>query len=227
MPTYEPPIGIHKRLNPKIWANNELRPEVTKSLLRIAREFYKFLKISSPIKDILITGSQANYNYSKNSDIDLHVVFDFKNITCDEPIEELFDTKRKLWREKHNIEIYNIPVEVYAEDLSNPSVSSAYSIVNKTWVRHPSAPVVSYNVDKVKEISALWIKLIKLAIRSKKLNVCNKTQKLLADYRKVGLKVYGEFGVPNLVYKSLRNAGLIKKLSDEIIKLEDETLSLG
>ena len=220
------PIGFHKKLNPKLWNGQSLRPEVKKSLLRIAREFYKFLKVSSPVSDIYITGSQANFNYSKKSDIDLHLVFDFKKISCDEPIEELFDTKRKLWREKHNIEIYDIPVEVYAEDLSKPSVSSAYSIVSDSWVRDPSKPVISYNVNKVERLTELWLKLIQASIKSKNIKVCDYVMKLLADYRKLGLKSYGEFGVPNLVYKSLRNIGAIERLSEYTNHLKDKDLSL-
>jgi hypothetical protein len=226
MPKYTAPIGIHDTLNPKIWDGESLRPEVKKSLLRIAKEFYKFLKVSSPVQDVLLTGSQANYNYSRNSDIDLHLVFDFENIACDEPISELFDTKRKLWKEKHDIDIYGIPVEVYGEDSNNPSVSSAYSLIKDAWVRNPSDPVISYNKDRVEYLTALWIKLMEISIESKNLKICNIVQQLLADYRKMGLKVYGEFGVPNLVYKSLRNIGIIKHMSDTIIMLTDDDLSL-
>lgn len=226
MPNINLPIGFHKQLNPKLWDGEVLRPEVKKSLLRISREFYKFLKISSPVKDIYVTGSQANFNYSKKSDLDLHLVFDFNEISCDEPIEELFDTKRKLWREKHNIDIYDIPVEVYAEDLSKPSVSSAYSIISDTWIRDPSQPVISYNVDKVEHLTELWLKLIKAAIKSKNFKICDYVMKLLADYRKLGLEKHGEFGAPNLVYKSLRNMGAIERLSEYTIRLKDQSLGL-
>lgn len=226
MPKIANPVKVHKNLNPKLWQNETIKPEVKSSLLRIAREFYKFLKVKSSIKDIYITGSQANFNYTENSDIDLHLVFDFADIKCDEPIEELFDTKRKLWREKHNIEIYKIPVEVYAEDLGNPSVSAAYSLVSNDWVRHPSAPVISYNADKVKNLIELWLRLINTAIKTKNVKICEHVMKLLGDYRKIGLKRFGEFGHPNLVYKSLRNLKAIERLSLSIDKFKDDDLSL-
>lgn len=226
MTAYKPPIGIHKTLNPVLWENSTLKPEVKKALLRIAREFYRFLKVKTPVKDILITGSQTNYNYSKFSDLDLHLVFDFNSVSCDEPIEDLFDTKRKLWREKHDIDIFGINVETYAEDLNKPSVSSAYSLLNDTWVRDPKKPISTYNVEKVKQLTKLWSNLIYSVIGSKSTSLCKDVQTLLAKYRKLGLKKYGEFGPPNLAYKSLRNMGLIQHLSDTIIELEDELLSL-
>ena len=226
MKKFVPPIGIHKTLNPVLWNNEALRPEVKKYLLRIAREFYKFLGVNAPVKDVLITGSQTNYNYSSYSDIDLHLVFDFKTISCDEPIEELFDTKRKLWREKHDINIFNINVETYAEDLNAPSVSSAYSVITNRWVREPNTPISRYNLKKVKKLTTLWSSLISSAIKSQNLSVCKDVQILLGKYRKLGLKKYGEFGPHNLAYKSLRNMGLIQRLSEIIINLEDDFLSL-
>ena len=226
MTAFKPPVRIHNTLNPLLWKNKEIRPEVKKALLRIAREFYKFLKIDSPVEDILIYGSQTNYSYSEFSDIDLHLVFDFNAIQCDEPIEELFDTKRKLWREKHNIDVFGINVEVYAEDINNPPVSSSYSILKDKWVRDPEKPVSKYNVEKVKNLVYLWSNLIESAIASGSLTICRDIQILLARYRKLGLKKNGEFGPQNLAYKSLRNMKLIEKLSKKIVDLEDEFLSL-
>jgi predicted nucleotidyltransferase len=226
MTAYKSPIGIHKKLNPVLWENKKLRPEVKKALLRIAREFYRFLKVKTPVKDILVIGSQANYNYSEFSDLDLHLVFDFKSVSCDEPIEELFDTKRKLWREKHDIDIFGINVETYTEDSNNPSISSAYSILTDTWIRDPEKPISTYNVEKVKQLTKLWSNLINSVINSESLSLCKKIQTLLGKYRKLGLKKYGEFGPQNLAYKSLRNMGLIEKLSEKVIDLEDDLLSL-
>jgi predicted nucleotidyltransferase len=226
MPQFEPPIGLHRRLNPVLWRDEAIRPEVRKALLRIAREFYKFLNVKTPVKDILITGSQVNFNYSKYSDIDLHLTFDFSKISCDEPIEELFDTKRKLWKERHNIDIYEIPVEVYAEDVNKPSVSSAYSLVHEKWIRHPGTPIIHYNVGEVKRLVDVWNQVIAAAIRSKNVSTCRKVIELLMKYRTMGLKKHGEFGVPNLVYKTLRNSKAITNISDLVNRLEDYNLSL-
>lgn len=222
------PIKIHDELNPNLWSNKKLRPEIRAGLLRIAKEFYKFLKVNTPVKDILITGSQANYTYTEFSDIDLHLVFDYASISCDEPIEELFDTKRKLWNEQHNIKIYDIPVELYAEDIVKIDIKSKskYSLVKDEWIDDPDKPFVDYNKERVQELANAWSTAITYAIKTQNLELCDQLKDLLSLFRKRSLKKNGEFGVGNLTFKALRNSGLIKELVDTINDLKDESLSI-
>jgi hypothetical protein len=88
MSKFVPPIDLHQELNPKLWNGERLHPDVQLALLRIAREFYGFLEVDAPVLDIVISGSQANYNYTEKSDIDLHLIVDMSSIQCDEPIEQ-------------------------------------------------------------------------------------------------------------------------------------------
>ena len=110
------PIETHQELNPKIWLGEHLRPDVHETLLKISTEFFDFLNMPVEVEDIIISGSQANYNYSPYSDLDLHFVVDYGQVKCEMEADELFDTKRKLWKEQHNIKIHGIPVELYVED---------------------------------------------------------------------------------------------------------------
>jgi|APCry1669189733_1035249.scaffolds.fasta_scaffold15086_1 predicted nucleotidyltransferase len=226
MKKFVTPIVIHKNLNLSIWKNDQLRPEVRKALLRIAKEFYKFLKVSVPIQDIVIYGSQANYNFTPNSDLDLHLIFNYNSIKCDEPIEALFDTKRKLWKEKHSIEIYGIPVELYAEDLHVKPVSSSYSVLRNTWIKHPSVNSIQWNKKKVKSLVMFWQQIIDLSVKTENYQIAEKLLSVLVKFRKVGLKQNGEFGIENLTFKSLRNSGDIEKLNNFINKIKDQDLSL-
>ena len=219
-------LTVHEKLNPVLWKGEHLRPEVKRKLMEISKEFYGFLDISAPVKDIMIVGSQANFTYSVYSDIDLHFIFDFTQIKCDEPIEELFDAKRKLWKEQHDIKIYNIPVELYVEEHDKPSVSSAYSILTDQWVRHPKTPKIYYNTDEVKNIVEVWDRILRTVIASKNYEICKHAFDLLRKYRKLGLKEQGEFGPANLAYKSLRNSGIITELLYLIRHLQDQELSL-
>ena len=44
-----------------------------------------YIKFQSDVtEDIIITGSSANFNYNPTSDIDLHILLDFKKVNCDE-----------------------------------------------------------------------------------------------------------------------------------------------
>lgn len=226
MQNFKEPIGIHTELNPSLWDGEEIRPQVQAALLRIAKEFYKFLEVNVPVVDIVISGSQANYNYSPHSDLDLHLVIPFNTIQCDEPIDALFDTKRKLWKEQHNIDVYGIPVELYVEDEEKPAISSSYSLLHNKWVDHPDTPKIDYNKDLVERKVRVWARLISIAVKSKKVKQCKRVLALLMQYRKLGLAQYGEFGIPNLVYKSLRNADILDNLHKVIRQLEDKLLSL-
>jgi hypothetical protein len=224
--TFVEPIGLHQELNPSLWTGESLKPEVRVALLRIAREFYKFLEVEAKIADIVISGSQANYNYGPMSDIDLHVIIPISSIKCDEPIEALFDTKRKLWKAKHTIDIYGIPVEAYAEDQHKPAVSSVYSILNDQWVKHPSTPVIDYNRERVERLVQAWTKLIDHAIVDDQESQLAELTHMLMNYRKLSLKKDGEFGVGNLAFKSLRNAGTLERLHTALNRIKDSNLSL-
>ena len=60
-------------LNPKVWDGDKMKPEVRKALLKIADDYFEGLELGSEvdIEDITMTGSLANYNWSKYSDVDL------------------------------------------------------------------------------------------------------------------------------------------------------------
>jgi predicted nucleotidyltransferase len=226
MSKFVTPIVIHKNLNLAIWDNDQLRPDVRKALLRIAKEFYKFLKVSAPIQDIVIYGSQANYNFTSKSDLDLHIVFDYNAIKCDEPIDALFDTKRKLWKEQHDITIYGVPIELYAEDIRVKPVSASYSVLRNSWIKHPNIDNIEWNKNEVKSSVNFWQQLINSTIKIQDYHVAEKLLAVLVKFRKVGLKRNGEFGPENLTFKSLRNSGDIEKLNVFINKVKDQNLSL-
>ena len=49
---------------------------------------------------------------------------------------------------------------------------------------------------------------------------------MIWQYRKLGLAKEGEFGTANLVFKTLRNSGILQRLVDKILELENQKLSL-
>ena len=220
-------IELHSELNPKLWARNAtIKPQVHAALLKIAREFYTFLNFPAPLTDVQITGSQANYNYSNYSDIDLHLIVPYKNVTCDEPVEDLFDTKRKLWKERHTITIHGIPVEVYVEDQDKPVVGSSYSLLNDQWLRKPKKISAHWDHDQVSRETLVWLEHIKEAMASKDLEKLQQVKQELSDYRRAGLARGGEFGPENLAYKNLRNLGAVSWLMQALVKLKDQQLSI-
>ena len=109
---------VKKSLNPRIWKNGILDSTIRKRLIEIAKEFITTIKIEKlPVIDIIMVGSSASYNWSKYSDIDLHILVDFskiKDITNEDVLKDYFSCKKNDWNNKHeDLTIHNYPVELY------------------------------------------------------------------------------------------------------------------
>jgi hypothetical protein len=68
--------------------------------------------------------------------------------------------------------------------------------------------------------------LIATRLATKDLAQIRQVKDMLWQYRKKGLDVEGEMGVPNLVFKTLRNSGVTDMLLAAVSKLSDLDLSL-
>jgi hypothetical protein len=202
----------HDRLNPKLWDGEQLRPEVKSTLLKIADKFREFIDLDVPVLDIHITGGQVTYHYTEKSDLDLHLIIDYDKIDCDREVEELLDSKRLLFKEKYHINIRGIPVEPGTEDQNRPTVSSAWSLKTDSWIREPKNYSGKINTEEVEKQSLQWSKIIGSVLNQNDPEMAQKVLKLLRKYRKIGLKQTGEYGVENLVYKTLRNTGTLEQL---------------
>jgi hypothetical protein len=221
------PIGYNNRLNPKIWHDGEVKPDVRAALLKIARDFEEFVDVPLEVEDIIIAGAQANYTYTDYSDLDLHLVVDYSKVSCDREVAELFDSKRLLFKRDHKIDIYGIPVEPGVEDAGQPTVSAAYSILNNQWIREPNKTPPKYDPEELERLAKLWTRVIKTAVKTGDLHTLRTVLKLLRKYRKMGLATAdGEYSIANLVYKSLRNSQSVQALQTLIDRLHDQQLSL-
>jgi hypothetical protein len=224
---FSEPIEYNTVLNPKIWDHNKLKPQVQGALLRIAEDFKKFVDIPFKVMDIVIAGGNANYNYTSKSDIDLHLIADYDSIQCDREVAELFDTKRLLYKRDFDVEIFGIPVELYVEDHREPAISSSYSVLRSHWIKEPSKDMPQYDEEAVRRLTARWTEVLQTAAKTGDLQVCRKTVQLLRKFRQMGLQSpEGEFSTANLVYKSLRNADVVKSITTLIDRLHDQQLSL-
>jgi ribosomal protein L35AE/L33A len=216
----------HDELNPLLWQGEELRSEVKMALLKIARDFVEYVGVPFKVNDLVLTGSQLGYYYTKHSDLDLHIIVDFNTVDCDREAAELFDTKRLLYKKQYDITIHGVPVEVYIEDLNFPAVSATYSLSQGSWQKKPNSQPEEINTDEILRMSKIWQTVIGKAIESNDLETGRKTIKMLRNYRKLGLKHSGEYGIENLVYKTLRNSKIIENLMKMIGDLHDRSLSI-
>ena len=216
----------HNELNPLLWQGEDLRPEVKMALLKIAKDFIEYVEVPFEVKDLVLTGSQLGYYYTKHSDLDLHIIVDFDTVNCDREAAELFDTKRLLYKKQYDISIHGVPVEVYIEDSNFPAVSATYSLGQGSWKVKPDRQPEEIDSEEIVRMSKIWSTVIGKAIESNDLETGRKVLKMLRNYRKLGLKQTGEYGIENLVYKTLRNSKIIEKLMKMIGDLHDQSLSI-
>jgi len=222
------PIEYNTTLNPVLWDHDRLKSEVRGALLRMSKDFVQFVGVPFQVLDVVITGGNVNYVYTSKSDIDLHIIADFDAIKCDREVAELFDTKRLLYKKNYDLSIHNIPVELYVEDHRMPAVSAgSYSVVSGRWITKPTKNLPRYNEEELAHMVRTWKKVLGHAVKTGDLQACRKAVQLLRSYRKQGLKTpAGEFSIPNLVYKSLRNDNTLKSIMIFIDRLHDQELSI-
>lgn len=221
------PVEKHAALNPKLWEGDRLKSDVRGALLRIAEDFIEFIGVPVRVLDIVIYGGNVNYNYTSKSDLDLHIIVDTSDVDCDREVEELFDSKRKLYKEKYDIRIHGIEVELYVEDPDNTPVSASYSVQRGQWIKPPNPQVPEWDQAQVEKMTSVWKTVLRSAMKTGDLAVLRSTMQLLRQYRRLGLKQSeGEYSTPNLVFKSLRNDDAIRAVTTLIDRLHDQELSL-
>lgn len=219
-------VKFNDRLNPRLWDSSEhLTPKVRDRLLEIAEDFREFLGIKDlDLKDITVSGSNAAYTYTPNSDIDLHLVVDMPD---NEVYRELFDAKKAQYNDQHNITIGGYDVELYVQDADAPHISQGiYSVLNNKWTQVPRR--VKSDVDDISTKNKFETigRQIERAIASGNLQRMDRLAKKIKKMRQTGLEAHGEFGPENLAFKMLRSQGKIKELYDARNAAKDQLLSL-
>lgn len=219
-------MRFHEELNPKLFNGLELKPEVKEKLNEIAEAFKEYLDIpEDAILDERITGSSASYNYTEYSDLDLHLIIDYEKVHEDCPLVEGY-----LWSYKsqfnanHDISIYGIPVEVYAEDSKQEAISNGvYSLMEDKWLKEPKKIPPT---DNDEDVQAKYQELKDAIDKCDDSEVANELLDKIYTMRKSGLAEVGEFSTENMAFKLLRNDGSIDKLKKLKKEKVDKQLSL-
>ena len=106
-----------EELNPEIFSGEVITPEARVIFLKTAQKFYEDLNIDFPIVDIILTGSSANYNWTDYSDIDIHLVIDFKTLSDIDSWRSFFSHKKKEFSDQYKINYKGKPLELYVQDV--------------------------------------------------------------------------------------------------------------
>ena len=233
-----------KELAPKIWNGDKLNSRVRLKLLDIADDFWETTDIGwvKP-KGIVLMGSICNYNWSKSSDIDLHLQVDFSEVDEKKDfVQEYFNGKKNEWNEEHsNLKIFGFPVELYVEDIDADTNSGGiYDLEENDWIKKPSKDgIKQIGLDKygIKDKSAkimtdiddLYGLFKKTDDDAKLRKIGEKAHNLFGKIkamRKDGLSRGGESDKDNIVYKVLRRTGYMDILWNLSSQLYDKLNSI-
>jgi hypothetical protein len=216
---------MHDELNPKIWDENQkMKPEIRKNLLKIADDYFESLEIPDvDIEDVFLMGSLANYNWSKYSDVDLHIIIDYKDVPIDENLVlDYFKSKTFQWSQEHDITIYGYDVELYIQDIGEEYHSEGvYSILRNEWVSQPEKRKVIIKSKSIRNKSEQLMDrieglydLLSDEKYEEAIEGVSKLKKKIKRMRQSGLESGGEFSAENMVFKVLRRNGMMGRLED-------------
>lgn len=229
---------MRDELNPKIWDKEQkMKPEVRKRLLKIADDYFEGLDLPGvDIEDVTMTGSLANYNWSRYSDVDLHIIIDYKDMPMKQDlVQDYLKSKSSVWNEQHDIKVYGFDIEIYVQDMSEEHVSTGvYSVLNNEWVEKPEKKKVSVNDKTVKDkanrvmdmVEDLYDIMHEEEDYERVVELADKVKDKIKKMRQCGLDKGGEWSVENIVFKVLRRNGMLERLNDIKTVAYDKNMTL-
>jgi|14BtaG_2_1085337.scaffolds.fasta_scaffold01024_5 predicted nucleotidyltransferase len=229
----------HNALSPDIWETPEqVKLKVKLKLKRIANAFLRDHNIDpDAVEDIYFTGSLAGFNYHPDSDIDLHIVVDFSKVSQDlDMVRDLFNSRRLVWNERHNITIFGHEVEIFIEDVNevyDDEDRPVYSLEKDQWVNTPKRLDRDFDYDSAMKKAGMishQIGLVQELMHQEKFVEAKRQATRifgrLKRMRKAGLQREGAYSPENIAFKILRKRGEIDLLGDLKSASFDRMMSL-
>lgn len=218
---------MQKELNPKIWEDKKLKRDVREAIIDIVSEFMDNLIIPVEILDVRVVGSNASYNYTEHSDLDVHIISNLELVgSPTEIVQALYNSERSNFNRTHNIKIKGIDVELYVEDVNSSVTSNGiYSVIDDIWIKEPQIiKERSVKIDK-KELRDL-VNSVKYVLADGDSDDIKDCINMLYLMRKDSIATDGEYGVGNLLFKEIRNRGLLSALKDKYNEMISDELTL-
>ena len=218
---------MQKELNPKLWEDKKLKRDVREAIIDIVSEFMDDLIIPVEILDVRVVGSNASYNYTEHSDLDVHIISNLELVgSPTEIVQALYNSERSNFNRTHNIKIKGIDVELYVEDVNSSVTSNGiYSVIDDIWIKEPQIiKERSVKIDK-KELRDL-VNSVKSVLADGDSNDIKDCINMLYLMRKDSIAIDGEYSVGNLLFKEIRNRGLLSALKDKYNEMISDELTL-
>lgn len=227
---------IHEEMHPRFWqSEGVLHDGLKDKLLAIAKRYIDFLKLPEHVRfrDITFTGSLAGYNYTDYSDVDIHVIIDYTQVSDDaEFAENYFRAMKDLWADTREVTVFGYPVELFAQDIKQfmDSPGAQYSLIREHWVKEPEKNPGNVDKTSVKRKADDMMKRIDTLLEEDPsedlLEEIEMLKKRIRNMRQSGLEKGGEFAPENLAFKVLRNNGYLEKLTQLNKKAQETLLSV-
>jgi predicted nucleotidyltransferase len=229
-------FDVQAELNQQIWdGETGVRPGVKAAIMDIVDEFLEGLDLEAEVKDVIITGSIANYNWSKFSDIDVHILVDFAEVNDNtKMVKKFFDSVRSNWNKLHMINVKGHEVELYVQEESEPHVSTGvYSLLTDKWLVKPKK--VKPELDKetaTKKMLDISREIDKLSMihdrgqHKSAFDLAERIKEKIKRMRRSGLDRSGIYSPENLAFKMLRRSGDIEQLFSVYTQAYDKLYSL-
>ena len=227
-------VELHDCLNIKIWdEENNLRPIVRDRLLQITKQYAEDSEVLNynDILDAEIVGSNASYNYTSQSDLDLHLVVNMENLSCDPALFQLACNAEKInFNKYYDIKVKGIDVELYVEDVKSCTASNGiYSVFKDEWIKFPAkieVPSFEDNAGYNTLLSEYKTKAEALLEPDTSAEDIDNYINSLYTLRRAGIMTDGEFSQGNFIFKEIRNLGLLDALKDMLKDIRSKELSV-
>lgn len=228
---FDSTLEYHTVLNPILWKNDKLRPAIRKKLLNFGKVYAQYNNVpGNIIKDIIMVGGSAGYNYTKHSDIDVHVLIDRNEMGERKLVDEIFKDKKKLWGLEHDIKVIGFPLEGYIQDVSEepPKSQGVYSLVRDEWIQKPALPpkLDPKDVGYLAKVEAWIARINHLIDTNASASQFKKMKKKLSNLRSASLEKGGEYSEGNRIFKDLRGSGMLDRMSKFVVAKFNKKMSL-
>ena len=203
------------------------------------------------VKDIILIGSNVSYNYTKDSDLDVHIIADSSALECPkELVDKLYGAYRAIFNKNYDITIKGIPTEIFVElDKSGGKSNGIYSI-NTGWIKEPvQQDIPDLDEEAFEKLFTEWEDRYFDLIGNQEIEEpnfvdtdVNIEEKLTLDeglydeidefitdiykLRQESIATDGEYGLGNLVFKEFRNLGYLDNLRELKRQEKSKELSL-
>jgi predicted nucleotidyltransferase len=227
-------FNFQETLNPAIFDSSfdppHMHQNVRDRLMLIATSFLERMKIKLTPVDVVVVGSSANYNWSKYSDVDIHIIVNFADLDENhELVQDYFKMKKSEWNEQHHVKVKGFDTELYLQDIYEVNISGGiYSVENDKWIQEPSKD--KHEIDKallklkvddmVQQIDSL------IANPEADSELFQQMKDKIMKMRRSGLAEGGEFSIENLTFKALRRNGKMGEVMRMINDKLDRRLTM-